>query len=156
IGYWTDVLTAPVGSLPVDGSAGADDTYGGAEWVTVQADEALTALLLGPAHRACGAEINDLLLTARGRARGQPQRITLEGHGRDALDGIDLSGAVGWFTSIFPLRLALPDADVEAQIDAVRRTLRRVPRKGIGYGLLRYANAAPLLPHREPEISVNY
>ncbi|MBF6481272.1 alpha/beta fold hydrolase, partial [Nocardia cyriacigeorgica] len=97
--------------------------------------------------------------------------IRLEGHGRqeEVVPGADLSRTVGWFTSLYPVRLALTGIDVDdaftgghamgAAVRAVERTLRAVPDKGIGFGLLRYLNpeTAQRLPHALPgQIAFNY
>ena len=65
--------------------------------------------------------------------------VQLEGHGREALfDDIDLTRTVGWFTSVYPLRLSPSAADIGNSIKAIKEELRAVPHKGIGYGVLRY------------------
>src|SRR5262249_39095962 len=109
------------------------------------------------------AEINDVLLTglAVAMVRWQWRRnptapravlVDLEGHGREELfAGLDLTRTVGWFTSVYPLKLDLGTAEVEAvyaggtalgQVcKAVKEQRRRVPDKGLGCGLLRYLNA---------------
>ncbi len=50
---------------------------------------------------------------------------------------LDLSRTVGWFTSLYPVRLAA-SADPGASIKAVKEQLRQVPGKGLGYGVLRF------------------
>ncbi|MFD7084099.1 condensation domain-containing protein [Streptomyces sp. NPDC059918] len=96
--------------------------------------------------------------------------IDVEGHGReDVADGTDLSRTVGWFTTVFPVRLALgrPDLDeartggpaVGAALRLVKEELRAVPDKGIGFGLLRHLNSrtGPRLAARGiPQIGFNY
>src|SRR5205085_2907423 len=77
-------------------------------------------------------------------------------------DDLDLSRTVGWFTSMFPVALDVPEAGRSAEaLLSVAEQLRRLPEKGIGFGLLRYlsddpATAAALraLPRRT--ISFNY
>ena len=66
--------------------------------------------------------------------------IDLEGHGReDLVDTISLARTVGWFTSIFPVRLVLESGSTpEAALKAVKEKVRHIPNHGIGYGLLRY------------------
>ncbi|KOV14648.1 hypothetical protein ADK60_28330, partial [Streptomyces sp. XY431] len=75
--------------------------------------------------------------------------VELEGHGREELGaGTDLSRTVGWFTSLFPVRLDLGGLDVGEAVaggaalgEAVKRGkehLRSLPDHGLGYGLLRY------------------
>src|SRR4030095_5783814 len=91
-------------------------------------------------------QINDLLLTALARAyrawTGKAGlRVELEGHGReDVIEGMDLSRTVGWFTSIYPVRLDLGEAigGIGGEIKRIKEQLRAIPGRGIGYGLLRY------------------
>jgi non-ribosomal peptide synthase protein (TIGR01720 family) len=66
--------------------------------------------------------------------------IDLEGHGREeVIEDIDLSHTVGWFTSIFPILLQREHADTLGEaLKSVKEQLRRMPRRGIGYGVLRY------------------
>jgi non-ribosomal peptide synthase protein (TIGR01720 family) len=86
-------------------------------------------------------------------------RIDLEGHGRDARSpDVDVSRTVGWFTSLYPVRL-IADARPAATLRTVRTTLRHVPRSGVGYGVLRYlggSEAAALCDAGAAEILVNY
>jgi non-ribosomal peptide synthase protein (TIGR01720 family) len=66
----------------------------------------------------------------------------MEGHGREEIiAGGDISRTVGWFTSIFPVRLDITQARTLADaLRAVKDQLRRIPNRGFGYGLLRYLN----------------
>jgi len=94
----------------------------------------------------------------------------VEGHGREEIiDGVDLSRTVGWFTSVFPVRLD-PGLDAEQAragdpallgkaLKRVKEQLRAAPHHGVGYGALRYLNpqTRPVLaglPH--PQIGFNY
>ncbi|WP_161898034.1 condensation domain-containing protein, partial [Pseudomonas yangonensis] len=66
--------------------------------------------------------------------------IALEGHGREWLDEQaeqDIARTLGWFTSLYPLRLQ-PQATLPPTLADVRQRLRRVPNQGLGYGLLRH------------------
>src|SRR5206468_6286238 len=107
-------------------------------------------------------QVNDLLLAALARAfaawTGEGTlRVALEGHGREEVaPGVDLSRTVGWFTTLFPVTLELPPGAAPREaIRAVKETLRAVPGKGLGYGLLRYL-AGRLTEPTEPEVSFNY
>ncbi|WP_257205460.1 condensation domain-containing protein, partial [Pseudomonas monteilii] len=111
LGYWQAQLRHASGSLPQDNSAGAlSNRY--ARTVYSHLDGALTRQLLQQAPAAYRTQVNDLLLTALARVicrwSGEPSTlIELEGHGREALfDNLDLGRTVGWFTSLFPLRLS--------------------------------------------------
>jgi non-ribosomal peptide synthase protein (TIGR01720 family) len=88
--------------------------------------------------------------------------LDLEGHGREELFAeVDLSRTVGWFTTLFPVRLELKtDAPGEA-LKAVKEQLRGLPQGGIGYGVLRYLHPDPevraaLKALPSPELSFNY
>ncbi len=62
-------------------------------------------------------------------------QINLESHGRDEFFDIDLSRAVGWFTSLFPVVLEKQES-IGQTLFAVKDKLRSVPNKGLGYGVL--------------------
>ncbi|MBW4717721.1 non-ribosomal peptide synthase/polyketide synthase [Saccharothrix obliqua] len=110
---------------------------------TVELSEADTEALLRGAPAAYRTRVNDVLLAALAwalaRWTGSPTvSVDLEGHGReDLFDGVDLSRTVGWFTTVFPVELTVPDGDWRSRVKAVRRQLRSVPGNGIGYGALR-------------------
>src|SRR5439155_14692196 len=84
-------------------------------------------------------DVRQALLNGLAAWSGVPDAVVAtEGHGREEqiAPGVDLSATVGWFTTIFPIRL-------DGKIDDL-------PDRGLGYGLQR-----PLdLP--EPTIVVNY
>ena len=96
--------------------------------------------------------------------------LDLEGHGRtEGFAGVDLSRTVGWFTSLYPVRLDAQGLDLDEALAggpalgrAVKRfkeQLRAVPDGGLGYGLLRYLNretAAVLAGCGAPQLGFNY
>ncbi|MFD7613194.1 condensation domain-containing protein, partial [Streptomyces sp. NPDC059828] len=110
-----------------------------------------------PARLGTGA--NTVLLAALGlavrgwRAAHFPQStapflVDVEGHGREEIaDDLDISATVGWFTSMFPVRLDTRRHDPYDALRAVREQLDAMPDKGLGYGLLRHLNpdTAPVL-----------
>ncbi len=96
-------------------------------------------------QRPIRLQINDVLLTALAQtlARWTGERtllLDLEGHGREeVVDGVDLSRTVGWFTTLFPVFLQLEHTYTPAAaLKSVKEQLRRIPRRGFGYGVLRY------------------
>ena len=108
--------------------------------------------------------IDEVLLTALGQAivdciNQQTVSIHLEGHGREEMiEGIDLSRTVGWFTSIYPVHLNFQGTQTPIEgLKAVKEQLRRIPHRGVDYGILRYLNKG-LLPfyQQKPSISFNY
>jgi non-ribosomal peptide synthase protein (TIGR01720 family) len=106
-------------------------------------DATQTEALLKHAPAAYRTQVNDLLLTALGRAlcgwSGRERiRIDLEGHGREDIDdAIDLSRTVGWFTSLFPVVLD-PLGEPGAALKRVKETLRAVPLRGLAHGVLKH------------------
>ncbi|WP_312833053.1 non-ribosomal peptide synthetase [Pseudomonas lactis] len=136
-----------------------------AQTVVSQLDAERTHQLLQQAPTAYRTQINDLLLTALARVICQwsghaSSLIQLEGHGREELfDDIDLTRTLGWFTSLFPVRLTPADT-LAGSIKQIKEQLRAVPDKGLGFGALRYLGddatrqAFSQLP--VPRITFNY
>src|SRR5256714_5785861 len=127
-----------------------------------------TRALLREVPQHTRASVEEVLLSALALACsdcfGSPGlAIELEGHGRQALFAdVDLSRTVGWFTSLFPLVLEV--GSQPEPLEALRTTrsqLRRLPQRGIGYGLLRYLHPDAQLRRRlqeqgQPAVSFNY
>jgi non-ribosomal peptide synthase protein (TIGR01720 family) len=144
LAHWLDEARRAVRPLPVDHPGGSDVVAASGTASASLTDEE-TRRLLTEVPAAYHAEINDILLTALGRtvARWAGERtllLDLEGHGReDVFDDVDLSRTVGWFTSVSPVLLDLGRGDrAQEQVRAVREQRRRIPRRGLGYGVLRY------------------
>ncbi|MBN4925205.1 amino acid adenylation domain-containing protein, partial [Hoyosella rhizosphaerae] len=96
--------------------------------------------------------------------------LNLEGHGREEnlIPGADLSRTTGWFTNVFPARITVSETAVEAELGAreasdllksVKEQLVAIPRKGMGYGQLRYVNpetTGHFGSAQIPQIAFNY
>lgn len=126
-------------------------------------DSERTTQLLRVAPSAYVTSIDDLLLAALSRTvwrwSGEPETLVqLEGHGREAdAAGLDLSRTLGWFTSVYPVRLREGGSSVEALILSCRQQRQDVPRRGIGYGVLKYLRSdASALGSAQPRITFNY
>ncbi|HEV3457894.1 MAG TPA: amino acid adenylation domain-containing protein, partial [Thermoanaerobaculia bacterium] len=145
--WWLRQAGEPAARLPLDHPAGRN--LAGSLRVTVaELSAAETRALLEDLPAAWRAHAQDGLLAALVAVLGGEERalrVEIEGHGREDLSGeLDLTGAVGWFTSLQPVRLALPaGAGPGAALQAIKEQLRAVPGKGLGYGLLRYLREAP-------------
>ncbi|AKJ04229.1 non-ribosomal peptide synthase protein (TIGR01720 family)/amino acid adenylation domain-containing protein [Archangium gephyra] len=165
--YWLGLPWERVSRLPVE-LPGGEDSEGSARMVRVELDAEETRLLLQEVPRAWRARVEEVLLAALAesfrRWTGVPcLQVDLEGHGReDVLEGVDLSRTVGWFTSLYPVLLETGDGQTpESGLRAVKETLRRIPRRGLGFGVLRYlskdeALAARLRALPAAEVSFNY
>jgi non-ribosomal peptide synthase protein (TIGR01720 family) len=113
-------------------------------------------------------QINDVLLAALAQSFARWTRepvllIDLEGHGREAiLDDVDLSRTVGWFTTIFPVLLALGDASSPGSLlKSIKEQLHNIPNRGIGYGIMRYLSsdkeiAKKMCAAPQSQVSFNY
>ncbi|MFF3488514.1 amino acid adenylation domain-containing protein [Streptomyces sp. NPDC002701] len=178
---WQQILS---GDEPVLGARELDrsrDVAGTVETVRVQVPADVTRTLLDTVPALFRGGADDGLLAALALALAQWRRtrgvsgssalVRREGHGReeDVVPGADLSGTVGWFTAMFPVRLDLTGIDIAdalaggpaagRAVKAVKEQLRAVPGSGIGYGMLRHLNpdtAAALAGLREPQIGFNY
>ncbi|WP_272512046.1 condensation domain-containing protein, partial [Bacillus altitudinis] len=161
--YWAAIENRPFTTLPVDHEV-KERKVADTKAVKMQLTEAETEHLLTNVHLPYTTEMNDILLCALGLAvqewTGQSHiHVQLEGHGReDILSGLDISRTVGWFTSMYPVVLeAKPNQTIADAIKGTKEMLRRVPNKGIGYGILRYMTPSePSVKHVQPEISLNY
>ncbi|SDD36712.1 non-ribosomal peptide synthetase [Actinokineospora iranica] len=177
IPHWTETLAA--GHPIADGALDpALDTQATARHLTLRLPVAVTKTLLTTVPAAFHAEINDVLLTAFLLAavdwrpgHAEDVLLDLEGHGReeDVVGGADLSRTVGWFTSVYPVRLTTGGLDlaeawaggpsVGALLKRVKEQVRAIPERGMGYGMLRYLDpdsAAAFAGAAEPELGFNY
>ncbi|MFC6632382.1 non-ribosomal peptide synthetase [Microbulbifer taiwanensis] len=116
----------------------------------VRLSKATTKKLLKQCHQAYGTYINDLLLTAVILSYYQSTGsrsliIDVEGHGREQIyPGVDITRTVGWFTSLYPVSLALSNpGDIGQSIKEVKYALHAIPNKGVGYPIFRYINQHP-------------
>ena len=164
--YWTAESRCNIGKLPADRTG--DNTADSARSVSVSLTAEETRLLLQEVPRAYQTQINDVLLAALAQAltewTGETDvLIDLEGHGREEIvEGCDLSRTIGWFTTIFPVLLEVTNASAPGEtLKSVKEQLRRVPNRGIGYGLLRYlcgdkTISAQLETLPQAQVSFNY
>ncbi|MFH8470763.1 amino acid adenylation domain-containing protein [Streptomyces sp. NPDC017991] len=164
--HWTDVTRSVRAELPTD--LAGRNTLAAERTMTVTLDRAHTEALLRTVPGTYRTQVNDVLLSAlavvTARWTGRPEvALTLEGHGREeVLPGADtdLSGTVGWFTSLFPVVLCVPGAAGWGEvIKSVKEQLRAVPNRGVGYGALRRlgpADTRRALAGAEPPLSFNY
>ncbi|ORT57421.1 non-ribosomal peptide synthetase [Streptomyces sp. CB03238] len=162
VAYWEGVTGSR--AIPRDGTA--PHTAGSAETVSVRLGRDETEALLKRVPGLFRTQINDVLLAVLGRTlgawAGRPVTVALEGHGREELfEEIDLARTVGWFTTIYPVTLDVPDGEWATALRTVRRQLRSVPGRGLGYGALRHLSPAEgpgrvLAEQEHPRISFNY
>jgi len=162
--WWLGALPAAADPIPAD-APGAPDPEAGTAVAFAELTAAETRALLEEVPAAYGSQVNEALLAALAEAfRAWSGRgallVEVEGHGReDLFDDVDVSRTVGWFTSVFPVHLRA-GADPGETLRGVKETLRAVPERGVGHGLLRWlgdpAVAAELAARPAAEVSFNY
>ncbi|MFD9885795.1 amino acid adenylation domain-containing protein, partial [Streptomyces alboflavus] len=163
--HWEETTRHCAAPLPLDTGADADaTTMADVRAVTVRLDRTHTDDLLRKVPAAYRTRIDDVLLTALGRTVADwtgraTVALALEGHGREdqLFDDVDLSRTVGWFTSLYPVALDVPDADWGTALKSVKEQLRAVPDRGIGHGALtRLAGDDRPAAAPAPAVSFNY
>ncbi|MFD9903811.1 amino acid adenylation domain-containing protein [Streptomyces sp. NPDC059063] len=178
---WLAIVDGPDPALGARRFDPAVDVRSTVDTVRLRLPAAVTEALLTAVPRAFHCGVNDGLLTGLALAVARWRRaqgahassllVGLEGHGRAeaAIPGADLSRTLGWFTSMYPVRLDVAGCDTDeafaggaaagGAIKAVKEQLLAVPDDGIGYGLLRELNpetAAVLRAHPTGQIGFNY
>ncbi|MFG3207648.1 amino acid adenylation domain-containing protein [Streptomyces sp. NPDC048192] len=178
---WQEILA---GDEPLLGARELDparDVTSTVDTVRVQVPSDVTEALLTTVPAVFRGSADDGLLAGLALALARWRRtrgvsgastlVRLEGHGREEhlVPGAELSGTVGWFTAMYPVRLDVAGIDladafaggtsVGTAVKTVKEQLRAVPDNGMGYGLLRHLNtrtAPALAALRRPQIGFNY
>ena len=160
--YW-ESLVRSYSPLRVDNYFEGLVRMGDTAQVTVRLGVTETRDLLQSVPRVYHTEVNDLLLSALARTicswmDSEAITVGLEGHGREWIGpGIDTSRTLGWFTNLYPVLLEGGKGHGAGDlIKGVKEQLRRVPDKGIGYGVLKYLNKESVLASRSWDIVFNY
>ena len=167
LGYWMSILDRQIPPLPVDHHDGAN-TVASTGVVAVDLSRQQTLALLQELPEAFHTQINEVLLACLARAyskwSGERELVVdVEGHGREEIiEGVDLTRTVGWFTTIYPVVVEAIEGEAATEtLKRVKEDVRRIPKRGIGYGVLRYLTADEEVKRRmrtlpEAEISFNY
>ena len=157
--YWASVNRMTMNKIPLDKDNG-DNFIKNRSTQSYILNRELTDVLLTKCNKGYGTVTNEILLTSCVTAikktfNIQNVAIWMEGHGRENIDvDIDISRTVGWFTSMFPVIFNSTEGNNILELISVKDTLRRVPNKGIGYGILKYLGSKEYT--LSPEISFNY
>ncbi|MEU9807842.1 amino acid adenylation domain-containing protein [Mycobacterium sp. NPDC050853] len=177
--YWRAQVS---GADPELGSRHADpvrDTWGTLQTTAIPTPVDITARLLASLNKPEG--VYGFLLAAlavtvaswraqRGQDPAAGTLVSLEGHGRaDAELDTDTSGTVGWFTTVYPVRVGGGEVAIDVDqaendsaaagrlLGAVAAHISEIPHQGLDYGLLRYAErSVELASARDPQIQFNY
>ena len=167
-GYWVGQAGERVEAMRTD-YEGGDNVQGSERKVRVRLSGEQTRRLMTEVAKAYGTRVNEALMSGLGRALvrwGGRRRVAVdvEGHGREeVIEGVDVSRTVGWFTTIYPVWVDAGEGEVGAgeRIKRVKERMRRIPRRGIGYGVMRYLSEEEEVREAamgmgEGEVSFNY
>ncbi|MCU1716787.1 non-ribosomal peptide synthetase [Pseudomonas sp. 5P_3.1_Bac2] len=155
--YWLETLNTPDPLLSARALEPRQDTTQRSASLQLRLPGSVTQPLLGSVPALFHGGVNDVLLAAFALAISDWRRrfkvglgsavlVDVEGHGREAVAGMELSRTVGWFTSLYPLcldpgQVRIEDLDSQGQaIKRIKEQLRQVPGNGLDFGLLRYLN----------------
>jgi bacitracin synthase 3 len=164
--YWKKILSEDVPEVQKDFHSN-ENLSKDAKSIVVEFSKEDTSRLRNDVNHAFHTEINDILLTAlalslKSWTGNEKFFVNLEGHGREVLtNNVNISRTVGWFTSIYPIMLDVHSfEDKGLLIKQIKEMLRKIPNKGIGFGVLKYLspmkNESGLCHQREPQISLNF
>ncbi len=162
--FWLAMQEKQQPFLPVDYPLQINDnTVSSTDIIPVSLNVEKTEMLLKQVPKAYQTEINDVLLTALAQAVTQwtgtsTLLVDLEGHGREAIfEDVDLSRTVGWFTTIFPVSLNLEEtSNIGEMLKSVKEQLRCIPKRGIGYSILRYLRKDTKTLQALPQAELNF
>lgn len=143
--YWEEIILAihPIPSDCSDGVALMSSTHRVEHKFTSEE----TSRLLYECHQAYGTKPLDLLVAALAQAIYESFHIhepviELESHGREPVEELDLSRTIGWFTSMYPVKITYPvnesggSSKVASLVKGVKEQIRSIPMQGIGFGIL--------------------
>ncbi|ACK73919.1 amino acid adenylation domain protein (plasmid) [Gloeothece citriformis PCC 7424] len=169
LGYWLSQIQTEIQPLPVDYQPEEKvNLLSSAKAINLFLTEEETRGLLQDVPSAYNTQINDVLLTALVESFSQwtgenALLVDLEGHGReDLFDDVDLSRTVGWFTTLFPVRLERSQtSQPQETLKSVKEQLCHLPNHGISYGILRYLSKDREVIYNckqvtKPQVSFNY
>ncbi len=172
--FWQDTIECKPGKLPIDFPKSFTENFeSSVKKVSRKLSKEETQIFLTKANKTFRTQPQELLLAALGKTlshitRESTLKIIMEGHGRSELSSnLDITRTIGWFTTLYPLRLELldfqeDDNSIGTLIKIIKEQLRSVPNRGFGYGLLRYLdnennqNNHSLIELEPAEISFNY
>lgn len=175
--YWAAQLRGPDPALGIRHPDPQTDTWSSLRVAPAITPVEVTERLLARLDEGAGMREFLLAVTAMTvagwrRARASDPAagtlVALEGHGRaDDVVDTDTTNTVGWFNTVFPVRLAAGAAAIDVEqaendpaaarllLDCVTAELNAMPHGGLDYGLLRYVRDDPGL-RVDPQIMFSY
>ncbi len=157
--YWKAIEDQQV-TIPKDFNLG-ENLYDTTCCVEISFTSAETKLLTQIAQQN-NTRVHEILLTALAKVVSEwigaiEFSIDLESHGRSEVLGSNYSQTMGWFTSLFPVKLHYDQShDFMKNLEEIKQELGSIPNDGIDYGVFRYLNKKRKPKKYSQEISFNY
>ena len=122
-------------------------------------EKSKTLYFLTEAHQAYNTDVPILLnvalaITLKEWTDANVFIVEHENHGRH-LAKVNTARTVGWFTSMYPVKLELVESSFSDQIKAIKEQMRVVPTYGMGYGITEHMNGSTG-EQSKSEIRFNY
>ncbi|MEM9276299.1 MAG: amino acid adenylation domain-containing protein, partial [Cyanobacteria bacterium P01_F01_bin.143] len=144
--YWLN--KKKIASIPIDKSASQEtNTIASTKQISVSLDKVMTRSLLTEVPKTYKTNVEDILLTALVQSfylwtNSKELLLDLENYGRGKIwENIDISRTVGWFTTIYPVRLQLDNFNQTGEtIKSIKEQLRSYQDHGFNYSILKYLN----------------
>ncbi|KPV93711.1 Linear gramicidin synthase subunit D [Pseudoalteromonas sp. P1-9] len=158
--FWEQQLPKEEKTFPVDRESDTTPDLASSESIMIQLSESQTEKLLKECPKVYRTHINELLLSAVCLGLYKWRNIDdvtvmLEGHGREELfEHLDLSETVGWFTTMYPVKLENKEIDAGSIIKTVKEQIRAIPNNGIGFGVLTHLAAPESFPNKSTSADV--
>jgi non-ribosomal peptide synthase protein (TIGR01720 family) len=156
LAFWRRQVEGVLAPPPMDGVGAVQIAQ-----VNIALSRDETSRLLREAPAQHGAQMPEMLISALVAALAQwsgrrETRIDFEGHGREDIIELPVSRTIGWFTSLYPLRLSVSSSVARKALAEVKVQLRSVPNHGFGYGILRWLRPGLLPDATGSAVSFNY
>jgi amino acid adenylation domain-containing protein/non-ribosomal peptide synthase protein (TIGR01720 family) len=167
--YWLEIAarSQSVRPLPVE-LQGKNNKVSAARSVSVSLSAEETQALLQEVPDVYQTQIQEVLLAAllETLSEWSGERrvlIEVEGHGREEIGSeLDVTRTVGWFTTQYPVVLEKQEGSKTGELlKQVKEQVRGVPKRGTGYGLLKYMSDEASVREEmrrglEAQVSFNY
>lgn len=159
-----DIDLAYWGAQAESGAGGPSSDHGSQRDATVVRrtfDGGAAQSILTDANSCLSTNTGELIVAALSRPLSDLLGVSdfdicIESHGRFSDESLgDPSGAVGWFTSSYPIHVDGSAEDVRDRIVQAKETMRGVPSLGASYNYLRYSRKVPAGPS-EPVVCINF
>ncbi len=143
--FWLATVNNSQFQLPLDFGDRTNNLESSVKTVALTFTAEDTKNFLTQAHKAYRTSPEELLVAAISKTSSnwsnhEVLQVMMEAHGREELsDDLQLSHTLGWFTVLYPLLIDLSSCqELHTLLTSVKEQMRAVPRRGLGYGLLRY------------------